>query len=306
MNGGVQYASRLGMALSLAGYMFLTTQDSDTKYLAGHLPVWEVMFARALLIVAGALVVGRRRLVERALSSPLRGKLALRGLLTMVAWLCYFSAAPTLPFAQLLTIYFAAPIFVTAMSAPLLGERVPARRWACVGLGFIGVLVANDFWGPSLPTPEITGISFGLARLLALIAAGLWAYSVILMRQIARLESSLMQLTMQNAVFLVFTGLATLVHFVPPSWTDLLLMLGLGAFGAIGQFCMMEGMRRCPAAVTATLEYTALLWAFALGYLIWGDVPRLAVWIGAGISLISGVLLVLSERRPPPVGRRPG
>lgn len=298
MSRTLHSASRFGMALSLAGYALLATHDSSMKLLAAHLPVWEVMFARALLIVSGSLVIGRRAMVERALSSPVRGKLALRGLVTMVAWLCYFSASPTLPFAQLLTIYFAAPIFVTAMSAPLLGEHVPLRRWACVALGFAGVLVANDFWGPSLPTPEATGISFGLARVMALIAAGLWAYSVILIRQTARQEGSLLQMATQNLVFLVVCGLATLANAAPLTGLDIRLILLLGALGGAGQFCIFEAMRRCPAAVSATLEYSGLLWAFVLGYLIWGDVPRPAVWLGAGISLISGVLLVLSERRP--------
>lgn len=297
MPAGVQRASRLGMGLAVAAYFFFALHDADNKYLVGHLPVWEVLFVRSAFILTACLGIGRGRLLARAIETPLKRALLLRGLITLAAWLCYYTAAPTLPLAQLLTLYFAAPVFVTAMSIPLLGEVVPLRRWLCVGLGFVGVLVASDLWAPVVATPASTGVGPGLARILALTAAGLWGYGVILMRQIARRESTLLQMASSNLVFTVATGVACVVSFETPSWEDMGLLLGVGVLGGLGQTCMFEAARRCPAAITATLEYTGLLWAFALGFLIWHDVPRLAVWIGALLILSAGVALVATESR---------
>ena len=70
----------------------------------------------------------------------------------------------------------------------------------------------------------------------------------------------------------------------------------LGVFGGCGQFLLLEAARRAPAAVMATVEYSALLWAFLLGFLIWHDIPSVAVWVGAGLILAAEVFLVFGER----------
>jgi drug/metabolite transporter (DMT)-like permease len=67
--------------------------------------------------------------------------------------------------------------------------------------------------------------------------------------------------------------------------------------GGLGQFCIFEAARHAPASVMATVEYTSLVWAFVLGYAIWGDVPDLAVWAGAALILVAGAVLLVSERR---------
>jgi drug/metabolite transporter (DMT)-like permease len=132
---------------------------------------------------------------------------------------------------------------------------------------------------------------------LVLIAAALWGYAVVLMRQIARLESSMVQMLYQNAVYLVVTGVLSAATYVAPTPWQLLLLAGVGVVGGIGQFALFEAARMAPAAVMATVEYSALLWAFLLGWLVFGEIPLPAVWAGAALICVAGVYLVVAERR---------
>jgi drug/metabolite transporter (DMT)-like permease len=281
--------SRLGIALGVAGYFFFSLQDASNKWLVATLPVTEVMFVRAIVIVFACLAIGRRPLVERLLATPLRVPLALRGGLTLVAWLFYYTAARELPLAQLLTLYFAAPLMVTAMAGPVLKESVTPVQWISVGVGFAGVLMASDPFG----------VRLSWSTLLVVLASSLWALSTILARQIARRETALLQMLAANLVFAVVTGVVCLVNWRSPSGLGWVLLGGVGVLGGLGQFCNFEAVRHAPAAVMAPVEYSALLWAFILGYLIWQDIPTIPVWIGASLILLAGAILISGERRGP-------
>ena len=277
----------LGIGLGVLAYALFSVHDADIKWLVTDLPVWEILFARSITIFAGSLLAGRRALAVRALTTPMRAALTGRAVLLLTAWLLYYVAARYLPLAQMLTLYFAAPILTTLMAAPLLGEKVTPARWLSVGVGFAGALVASDPFGLRLSLPV----------LMVLTAAGLWGYSVILMRRIARRESSLLQMLFQNGFFMAVTGIGMVLTWHAPSPVQMALMLASGVVGGLGQFCIFEAARFAPASVMATVEYTALVWAFILGYAIWGDIPHLAVWIGAALILVAGALLLAGERR---------
>jgi drug/metabolite transporter (DMT)-like permease len=278
-----------GTGLGVAAYALFALHDAANKWLVALIPVWEVLCFRSIFIVLSCLAIGRTALLTQALATPLKAPLAGRGVLTVSAWLCYFSAAPTMQLAQLLTLYFAAPVMVTLMASPLLGERVTPVRWASVGIGFAGVLVASDPFG----------VRATLGTALVLIAACLWGYAVILMRKIARRESSLLQMFFQNSIFVAVTLPLTLLRATWPDPGQWALMAGVAVAGGLGQFLLFESVRRAPAAVMATVEYTSLIWAFVLGWLIWGDIPPLAIWAGAALILIAGGLLVWGERPRP-------
>jgi drug/metabolite transporter (DMT)-like permease len=281
------------MALGVAAYFMFSGHDAAIKWLVTGGPgqpalfVWQVLFARSLFIVVAVLVTGQGTVVARAIRTPEKRKLVVRSLIILLAWLSYYSAARELPLAQLLTLYFAAPIVTTILATPLLGERVPATRWVSVGVGFCGVVVACD--------PTGLAVSFATARVL--MAACLWGVAVILMRQISRRESTPVQMLYTNGGFLVVTGIACLVRFQVPDLQQIALLLLVCTAGAVGQYCLFEAARRAPASIMATVEYTALIWAFVLGWLVFHDIPRLPVVIGASLILAAGVWLVVSERR---------
>ncbi len=276
-----------GMGLGALAYLLFSGHDATIKFLVASLPVWQVLFVRSSVIVIASLAIGRTKLIKRAVRTPLKLALLGRGVLTLVAWLCYYTAARSLPLAQMTTLYFAAPLIVTVLAAPVLGEVVTRARWIAVSVGFIGVLIASDPLGVRLSWPTA----------LVLAAACMWGYGVLLMRQIARRESSLLQILSNNLVFVIGTGAMSLAYWQPPSAAQAGLLLMVAVLGGLGQLALFEGARRVPASVMATVEYSGLLWAFILGYLIFGDIPKTAVFVGAALIVCAGVLLIGSERR---------
>jgi drug/metabolite transporter (DMT)-like permease len=231
--------------------------------------------------------------VRQAAQSPIIGLLICRGVVTLAAWFCYFTAARFLPLAQLITLYFTAPVIVAVLAAPILKEVVGRARWAAVLVGFAGTIAAAD---PA-------GLALSPATMLVLLAAALWAVGVILTRLIARYEPSLVQMLYNNGFFLIATGLASALAWHRPTETELWLLLQVGLLGGLGQYCLFEAARRAPASVTAPLEYTALIWAFALGFAIWGDTPRPALFIGALLILGAGIMLIVAERHGGRLGK---
>jgi drug/metabolite transporter (DMT)-like permease len=283
----------LGMMLTLFAYSLLAMQDATVKWLVATVPVEQILFLRSGMVVAGCLAMGGPELLRRAVRSPIIGLLLCRGAVTLAAWCCYFTAARFLPLPQLVTLYFTAPVIVALLAAPLLKETVGRARWAAVAVGFAGTVAAAN----------PTGFALSPATILVLFAAGLWAVGVILTRLIARHEPSLVQMLYNNAFFLVATGLASALAWHPPAGKELWLLLQVGVLGGLGQFCLFEAARRVPASVTAPLEYTSLIWAFLLGFAIWGDVPGSCVFVGAGLIFSAGLMLIVAERRTGWLGR---
>ncbi len=280
-----------GILLGLLAYALFSVHDATIKWLVAALPVWEVLFFRSFAILIVCLAIGRRRLLERVLTTPMKGPLIFRSVMILAAWVLYFTAARSLPLAQLLSLYFAAPLIVTVLSVPMLGERVSPGHWLAVLIGFVGVMVVTNPFG----------LRISLPALLVLIAAALWAYGVITMRQIARHESSLVQIFYMSVVFTLATGAASALSWRAPSAWELVLLLSVALFGGLAQFSLFEAARHAAASVLATVEYSSLIWAFILGYAIWGDIPGLPTFAGAGLILLAGLLLVVIER---PRGRR--
>jgi drug/metabolite transporter (DMT)-like permease len=277
--------STAGILLTIAGYFLFSLQDATVKWLvAGH-PVTQILFMRSITIAAVCLLVGRERLVRRCIDSPNKLALLLRGALILVAWSCYYTAARSLQLAQLVTIYFAAPLIVTVLSVLILGERVRWPRWIGVGLGFVGVAIACN----------AGRVGVGLPAALVLLAASLWAYANVLVRQISRTEATLTQMLFSNATFTLVCGLTLPWLWAPTSPRQFALMLTLGLIGAGAQYLLFEGFRLADASLVAPFEYTALVWAFCLSFLVWGDIPKRPVFVGAGLILASGLLVIGGE-----------
>ncbi|MBZ9674910.1 DMT family transporter [Mesorhizobium sp. ES1-1] len=274
-----------GILLTGGAYFLFSTQDASIKLLVAGMSVWQIMFFRSLTILGACAAIGGPRLFADAVGSRIVLPMLLRSAFTLAAWLCYYNAARSLQLAELTTVYYAAPIIVTVLSVFVLGEKVPLLRWLAVVIGFVGVFVACD--------PTHLGLS--LPVLLVLGAAFLWGIAIVLLRKTALAERSMIQLLLNNFYFLLFSTVPALLWWHTPNWGELLLLASVGAFGGLAQYLLFEGMKRTPASIMAPLEYTSLLWAFALGFAIWGDVPRREVFVGAALIVVAGLLIVGTE-----------
>ncbi|MFM2281163.1 MAG: hypothetical protein RLZZ444_3394 [Pseudomonadota bacterium] len=278
-----------GVLLTVFSYFLFTLQDASVKWLVETLPVVQILFIRSVVIFLLSLVVGKPKLLADMAASPVLKPMFLRNILLLSAWLSFYSASRSLGLAELTTIYYASPILVTLMAAPLLGEKVPPIRWLAVATGFAGVLVAAD--------PFDKGMTLSMPVNLALLAAVFWAASTVLMRRTAMKERSLVQMAISSGFFIVFTGLAMPWFWTPTSFGNIAIMAGTGIYAGLAQFLMFEGMRRAPVSILAPFEYSSLVWAFVLGYLIWGDIPEQSVFVGAGLIMSAGAIILIGERR---------
>ena len=133
-----------GIALAVCGWAVFSMQDTLVKWLVVKLPVAEVLLARSVTIVVLASLFARRADLAAMMHKRNFAALASRSLLILLAWFAYYSASRSLQLAELVTLYFAAPLFVVAMSNPVLGEIVGPWRWLATIVGFGGVLIAAD------------------------------------------------------------------------------------------------------------------------------------------------------------------
>lgn len=285
-------SSLTGPVLALLSYLLFSIQDAAIKWLVADYSVWQILFMRSLSVAALCVAVGGAPLVRRVTASRNKWPLLFRGLVVLVAWLCYYNAARDLQLAELVTIYFAAPLLLVALSVAILRERVGWARWLGTGLGFVGVLIACR--------PASVGFSLPVA--LTLLAALLWAYAAILVRQISAFESTPMQMLFSSLVFILACGIAMPWVWKTPSAGEMLAMVALGLWSAGAQYLILESYRLALASLIAPCEYSSLLWAFCLSYLVWGDVPPMLVFAGAAIIIVGGTIAVLSERRGAPEG----
>ena len=277
-----------GILLTSLAYFLFSVQDASVKWLVAALPVLQILFVRSVTIFAICLTIGRAPLARRALVSPVMKPMILRNLLLLSAWLCYYTAARDLGLAELTTLYYASPVIMTLLAVPVLGEAVSVGRWLAVLTGFIGVIVACNVAG--------AGLALSLPVCLALLAAAFWAISTVLLRKTALRETTLTQMTISSGFFILFTGAAMPFVWTALSLPDFLLMAATGALAGLAQYALFEGMRRTEVSVLAPFEYSSLVWAFLLGFMIWGDVPAGHVTVGAALIFAAGFIIIAAER----------
>lgn len=281
--------SLLGIGLAALSFALFSVMDTAAKWLSGRYPLFEVSFLSAAFALPTILVLGGRRRMVGALRTRRRRLHLLRALLGASGGYCAFYAYSTMPLADAYAIAFAAPLFITALSGPLLGERVGRAGWGAVAAGFLGVLVMMRP-GTGMLCP---------GAFAALAGALLYALSMTLVRRMGSSEHSTSFALFGCLISLAISGLVMLPDFVVPGTADLGLSALSGIVGGTAAICMMIGFSRTPAAVVAPFQYTQLLWGALAGYVLWGHTPDLWLGIGASLVIASGLSILCRETLRP-------
>ncbi len=287
MTAGTPRHTGRAVVLMLVAVGLFGLMDASLKLLAERYPPFEVAALRGAaslpFVLAWALwTAGPRALVR--VRWPLH---LLRGALGVLMMVSFVYALRTLPLSTAYTIFFVAPLMITALSVPVLGERVGPRRWAAIVVGFIGVLVVLR------PTGEGLASVAGIAVLLSALG---YSVSSITVRVLARTDSTQSMMVWLLALMALGAGALALPDWQTPRVDDLWLIAGVGLSGAIAQYCITEAFRQGEASMIAPLEYTALLWGVLLDFALWNVLPDGVTWVGAGIIVISGLYMVHRER----------
>lgn len=278
-----------GIVSMLFAVGFFSLMDTLMKLLVAHYPALQVAALRGLsalplvLLYVAWLGEGRRVWQVRW---PLH---ALRGVLTVAMLALFAWGIRTLPLAEAYTLFFIAPLLITVLSIPVLGERVPAAHWWAIAAGGVGVLVA-------LRPSEAAMFSLGALAMLG--AAACYALSAIAGRLLTRSDSSA-SLVLWTTVALALGATALAL----PGWLPLRsehgpLILGLAVTGFLGQVAITDAFRHGQASVVAPFEYTALAWGLAMDWLLWHTLPDAATLGGAAIIVAAGLALLRRERQP--------
>ena len=270
-------AAGLGVGLYLLGVGLFAINDALGKWLVKDYGVGQLMMLRSIgaVIVLAPMIL---KLRVNVIDPRQPGLQVLRILVAAADTFVFYYATRYMPLADVMTFYMATPLIVTALSAPLLGEKVERFRWIAVLIGFVGVLIALR------PSPQM----FSWAAPLALFGAVMFALSQTITRELRGVHW--LPLVLWQFVGGGLIGAAT----VPWAWTTPSLFdLGLMALvGVVSMFCfifIVRALALARAAVLAPLQYSAILWAAILGWLIWRDAPTLPIVVGNAIIIGSGL-----------------
>jgi drug/metabolite transporter (DMT)-like permease len=281
--------------ICLSGALFPIMNGLVKLLGAGYEPP-QVVWARTLghLIFMIALFAPTRGMTGLLRSTKLRWQIA-RGALLLLSTLCFFSAVRYVPLAKAASISFTAPLIVTILAVPLLGERIGLHRLLAVLVGLAGVLIVIR------PGSEV----FQWASLLILCSAGCYGLYQILTRQVAGHDSPETSAVYSALVGTVVTSLA-----VPFFWTtpaalqDIAILASLGVLGGLGHYCVARAMTYGPANVLSPFQYFQLVGSVIVGYLMFAEVPDIFTWLGSAVIIASGLFIgwLESRRRPAAAG----
>lgn len=286
-----------GIALKLGSVLIFIVMSAMIKVTAQHVPAGQAVFFRSAfaipvivvwLLMRGELATGLRT------ANP--GGHVWRGLMGTLAMGLGFAGLAYLPLPEVTAIGYAAPLLTVIFAAMFLGEDVRAFRICCVILGMVGVLIVLT---PRLTllTPGAAGHAQAFGALLVLGGAVFAALAQVFVRKLVNSEKT-------AAIVFWFSVTATCLSLVTlpfgwviPGTTEVLILIGAGLMGGVGQILLTSSYREADASVVAPFDYASMIFALLIGYFAFAEVPSLTMLAGAALVVIAGILIIWRERR---------
>ncbi len=302
-------APRLGIALVVLAVTLISINDMIVKALSGGYPLHQLVFLRSAIAIWIAIAILRVEGGVSLLRTRTPGLHALRAVMLVFANLTFFTGLAVMPLGLATAVFFVAPLFITLLSIPVLGETVGVRRLSAVLVGFLGVLVMMDTDGLG-DTPLWT-------YALPILAALFYAAMQVMTRYLgAHSAASAMSIYIHVAFLgtsVVFFLVAGDGRFLPlvenesiqflvrpwiwPSTEDWMRICAMGVMGGFIGYGLSQAYRIGDAAVIAPFEYVSLPMAIFWGWLVFGEEPGLRLWIGSAMIAGAGIYVVLREAR---------
>ena len=294
-----------GVSFLVLSLLIFSLQDIAVKWIGGNYPVSEIVLFRSIVALPVALLFARAE-GQRGLPTSRRRTLEyVRGLCLFLSFTTYMMGLAALPLADLAAIRFSGPLMITTLSVAFLGERVESRRWLALMVGFIGVLLIV----------QVGSANFNVGSVFVLVSVVFYAVSVLITRQLRSADSSATMAYYSSLVYVVGTLIMvplTLavgeIHTHPsiaflfrawqmPTLLDWAIMSGLGLVWASAMYLMARAYSLAQASVVAPFEYATLPINAMWGFVLWHEVPTVRTWIGALLTVFSGIYIVYREQR---------
>lgn len=281
--------TRLGILFMIATTLVFAVQDGISRHLAGEYNVLMIVMIRYWFFAAFVIAIARRQAgsIKAAAATKQPVLQICRGLLLGAEICVMVTGFVLLGLVESHAIFASYPLIVAALSGPILGETVGWRRWAAIGVGFIGVLIILQ--------PGVT--VFAPEAIVPLIAALMFALYSLLTRYAARKDSaatSFFWTGTVGAVLLTAIGISWWEPMTPPDWAW---MGALCITGALGHFLLIKCYEAAEASAVQPFAYLQLVFASTIGLLVFGEILELHVALGAGLVIASGLFTVWRARK---------
>jgi drug/metabolite transporter (DMT)-like permease len=296
-----------GAAILVFGLFLFSLQDIILKHFSDQYSVMQLVLLRgeiAMILILAFLLITRKTI---PLVSKKPKLILARGLLGFISYVSYYLAIAAMPLAEVVAITFTMPLFVTAMSAIILREKVGPRRWGAVVFGFIGVMIILS------PSGEFNM----LAVALAFTASISYATFTIITRFLSAHDNPLTIALNALFIFTIASGIFSLLimndlivinsthpsmAFLGRDWAnpdgfDALLIFATGVIAAVGFYCLSKAYCMAEASAIAPFEFTYIIWAVVFGFLFWNEVPGMTTIVGILILISSSLYISYRERQ---------
>ena len=295
----------LGISCIILAHVFFTTQDMAIKFISGDYALHQVMMTRSIVAILFTLLIfvpidgGFKYLRTQRLGLHL-----LRGFGIVIANLCFFTALITMPLAEVVAIFFIAPLLITALSVFLIGEKVDLRSWIAVLVGLLGVIImlrpGSGFFNPASILPLVAALAYALVQIMT--------------RKIGENEKASTMAFYIQLNFVAVSGLMGLIFgdghladpsqptlnylFRPwtvPSWGDSMIIIGIGLINGLAAYFISQAYRISKAGIVAPFEYVALPCSIFWSITVFGDWPDTVSCLGIVLIAGAGLFIAYSE-----------
>ncbi len=284
MFNNIRLASPLSLAIlfMVTGGVSVTFMQAGVKLLSGDLHPFVITFFRAFLVIIILMPAIFHSGTSVLATSSVKLQI-IRGLVGGSGMVCVFTGLSLVPLAEATTLLFTVPIFTTVLSVLFLSEIVGIRRWLAIICGFAGTLIVMR--------PDLS-VSFG--HLLLIYAALAWALSVLIAKKLTQKDSVLSITFWQAAGSVPIAFILGLTVWEWPSLEQICWLFGIAGLGTIGHMLFYAALQRGDVSFVMPLDYLRIIWSATLGFLLFGDMPTIQLFIGG--AMIIGATTFISYR----------
>ena len=288
-----------GIVLKLNSAVLFAVMSALIRYLGVRYPIGEVVFYRSAFAIVPIVLIyaWRGELAATVRTERPLGQLN-RGALSVVGMFCNFGALARLPLVESNAISFTSPLFSVAFAALFLKERVRIYRWSAVIVGFIGVLVvlAPHLSGDELTIAMASATSVG--GVIYAIAGSITNAGTMIQTRLLTQSETTSSIVFYFSLICAIAGLVTWPFgWIAPTGREFLILACIGFLGGTGHIVLTESYRHAAASVVAPFDYTSMILALILGYVMFGETPTVMIVIGSAIIAAAGLFVIWRERQ---------
>jgi len=270
----------------LLGTLFLTAMTAIARHLSDQLHPFEIAFFRCLMGLFMLLPILFREGIGSMRTENIGG-MALRSVFHTGGMLMFFMALTLMPLAELSSLTFTSPLFITILAVFIFGEKLGPRRIASLVIGFFGALI--------ILRPG-SGL-FGIGAVYAFASVISWAGAVIVIKHLSRTNSTV-TITIYGLFFLtIFTLLPALFVWRWPTQEEFMWLAVLAVVGTIGQLLFTQAMKSADVSLVMPFDFSKLIWASLFGFFFFAEIPSYWTYLGGGIIFVSATYVAYRERQ---------